>query len=333
MAERRRNPLTGEWVIVSPGRVKRPWQGNRGAAAPAPVGRWRDDCYLCPRNARAGGVANPDYRGTFAFDNDFSALDDVPVEPGAGPLLQVESITGRCRVLCYSERHDATLASLSVAESSAVVGLWIAESAELGKDHAWVQVFENKGEMMGCSSLHPHGQIWATSVVPTIAQREEDHQRDYASSHGNLLLDYAASELRNGDRVVARNDRWLAVVPYWAAWPYETLLLPLRHRPGFEDLDARDTADLAALLAQLLPAYDRLFDVSFPYSMGWHGRGRDHGTHWQLHAHIYPPLLRSATVRKFMVGFEMLAEAQRDLLPEDAAQQLRRLVSANPPPS
>jgi UDPglucose--hexose-1-phosphate uridylyltransferase len=329
MAERRRNALTGDWVVLSPGRVNRPWQGNQEKPAAIATNRWESDCYLCPRNTRAHGAVNPDYRGTFAFDNDFPALDDVaPTVPAPEPLLHAEPVTGRCRVLCYSERHDATLASLSVAELNEVIGLWRAESKDLGQRYPWVQVFENKGALMGSSIPHPHGQIWATSAVPMIAQREDQHQRDHAADHARsvLLLDYALREAALGDRLVVRNDRWIVVVPYWAAWPFETLLLPLRHRPAFDDLDERDVADLAGILAQLLQAYDRLFDVAFPYSMGWHGRGRDHGDHWQLHAHFYPPLLRSASVRKFMVGFEMLAEAQRDLSPEEAAARLRQLV-------
>ena len=327
MAERRHNVLTGEWVIVSPGRVKRPWQGAEAAPPAAPTNRWQHDCYLCPRNTRAHGATNPDYTGTFAFDNDFPAIDGLPIVDRAEPLLQVEPVTGRCRVLCFSPRHDATLATLSAVELACVVDLWGEEFASLGKDHAWVQVFENKGAMMGASSPHPHGQIWATSVVPTIARREDARQSAYAAAGSNLLLDYARREHALAERVVARNERWLAVVPYWAAWPFETLLLPLVHRCHFDDLDSRDRDDLAAVLARLLPAYDRLFDVACPYSMGWHGRGRDQGRHWQLHAHIYPPLLRSASVRKFMVGFEMLAEAQRDLTPEDTAARLRSLVS------
>ena len=244
------------------------------------------------------------------------------------PLLRVESVTGRSRVLCFSPRHDATLATLSAQELDDVIDLWANEFTSLGKDHAWVQVFENKGAMMGASSPHPHGQVWATSVVPTIAHREDaPPTRLRRVRAATLLLDYAHRELALGERVVARNARWLAVVPYWAAWPFETLLLPLEHRCRFDDLDAHDRADLASILARLLPAYDRLFDVSCPYSMGWHGRGRDQGAHWQLHAHIFPPLLRSASVRKFMVGFEMLAEAQRDLTPEAAAARLRGLVS------
>lgn len=332
MAERRHNALTGDWVIVSPGRVNRPWQGSE-ESIPAPVSnRWASDCYLCPRNTRVGGTVNPDYQGAFAFDNDFPALDAVAhTAHSADALLKAEPITGHCRVLCYSERHDATLATLSTKELAGVVELWRAESRRLGSTYAWVQIFENKGALMGCSSPHPHGQVWATSTVPTLAAREDEAQRAYASSGSptvtpNLLLDYARREVSLAERVVAHNDRWLVVVPYWAAWPFETLVLPLEHRSRLEDLDPRDTADLAGILAPLLRAYDKLFDVSFPYSMGWHGRGRDQGPHWQLHAHIYPPLLRSAGVRKFMVGFEMLAEAQRDLSPEEAAARLRYLV-------
>ncbi len=330
MAERRHNPLTGDWVIVSPGRANRPWQGSEERADAPALNRWEHDCYLCPRNTRSSGVVNPDYRGTFAFDNDFPALDaSVAHIVGNDPLLKAEPITGKCRVLCFSENHAATLASLSAREIEGVVELWRAETRQLHEQHAWVQVFENKGALMGCSSPHPHGQVWATSSVPTLAAREDDAQRSYSQRDGAspiLLLDYAQRELTLDVRVVVRTERWVAVVPYWAAWPFETLLLPLVHRCSFDDLDPVDVADLARLLALLLPAYDRLFDLSFPYSMGWHGRGRDHGAHWQLHAHVYPPLLRSASVRKFMVGFEMLAEAQRDLSPEEAATRLRRLV-------
>jgi UDPglucose--hexose-1-phosphate uridylyltransferase len=329
MAERRRNPLTGDWVIVSPGRVNRPWQGEASVADAPGAARWDTACYLCPRNVRANGAVNPDYRGVFAFDNDFPALqqaDAVRAGRHGAPLLQSEPADGTCRVLCFSERHDATLASLDEAELGAVVDLWQRESSELAKRHAWVQVFENKGVLMGCSSPHPHGQVWATSYVPTQAQREDEHQSAHAGA-APLLVEYTRAELATNERVVARNGRWLAVVPYWAAWPFETLVLPLEHRARFDELDPYDMAELAALIRALMPAYDRLFDVSFPYSMGWHGCGRDHDRrHWQLHAHVYPPLLRSANVRKFMVGFEMLAEAQRDLSPEEAARRLRALV-------
>ncbi len=329
MAERRHNALTGEWVIVSPGRINRPWQGDLETVVAPVVNRWQEDCYLCPRNRRAHGAVNPDYRGPFTFDNDFPALGDHPETIHlADSLLRAEPIAGRCRVLCYSERHDASLATLSQAELRGVIDLWRRESNELARTHAWAQIFENKGALMGSSIPHPHGQIWATSIVPTIARREDQRQADYCRDHARsvLLLDYAMREVSLDARVVARNERWVVVVPYWAAWPFETLLLPLQHRPGFGDLEERDLVDLAQILGQLLPAYDRLFDAPFPYSMGWHGRGRNLGDHWQLHAHFYPPLLRSASVRKFMVGFEMLAEAQRDLPPEEAAARLRRLV-------
>jgi UDPglucose--hexose-1-phosphate uridylyltransferase len=328
VAERRYNALTGDWVILSPERANRPWQGSREHAAAPFVSRWERECYLCPRNARANGTVNPNYRGTYVFDNDFPALDVASdVIPQRDPLLHAETISGRCRVLCYSERHDATLASLSIPELAGVVDAWRDVAIDLGTAYPWVQIFENKGAAMGCSSPHPHGQAWATSVVPVLARREDQHQREHAESHGStLLLDYAERELALGDRVVVRNERWMVVVPYWAAWPFETLLLPRQHRPDFDALDSHDITTLSEILSQLLPAYDRLFDVSFPYSMGWHGRGRDLGPYWQLHAHFYPPLLRSASVRKFMVGFEMLAEAQRDLTPEAAADRLRRLV-------
>jgi UDPglucose--hexose-1-phosphate uridylyltransferase len=327
MAERRRNALTGDWVIVSPGRVNRPWQGDSTTPAAPMTNRWESDCHLCPRTTRASGAVNPDYRGVYAFDNDFPALQNAGGNAAAeqgDALFRSQKAGGTCRVLCFSERHDATLASLDVGELGSVVGFWQREAVTLGAQYPWVQIFENKGTLMGCSSPHPHGQIWATSFVPTLALREDEHQRVHSGAP--LLLEYARREIELNERVVARNARWLAVVPYWAAWPFETLVLPLLHRTQFDELDARDVADLARLLEALLPAYDRLFDVSFPYSMGWHGRGRDQGRHWQLHAHVYPPLLRSATIRKFMVGFEMLAEAQRDLTPEHAAQRLRALV-------
>jgi UDPglucose--hexose-1-phosphate uridylyltransferase len=326
MAERRRNPLTGEWVIVSARRGERPWQGAQEVPDTVSTNHWEADCYLCPRSARVGGIVNPDYQGAFVFANDFPALDDVVVAASTNGLLASQPVTGTCRVLCYSERHDATLASLTVPELAGVVGMWRAELHDLGARYAWVQVFENKGEVMGCSSHHPHGQVWAMSTVPTIVQREDEHQRAHAAAGGNLLLDYIERELHLGERIVVHNERWAAVVPFWATWPFEILLLPLLPRPSFDDLDTSDRRDLARILAALLPAYDRLFGVSFPYSMGWHGRARGQGPHWQLHAHFYPPLLRSAVVKKFMVGFEMLAEGQRDFSPESAAARLRDLV-------
>ena len=327
MAERRRNPLTGDWVIVSPGRNARPWQGE-ASPVDARAPDWSADCYLCPRNRRVSGIQNPDYRGPYVFDNDFSALDASGAPPPPSPLFESMAIDGRCRVICYSERHDQTLADLDDRALARVVDTWRSESIALKRDHAWVQIFENKGRMMGASSEHPHGQIWASSVVPTIAAREDEHQRSYAEAHrGRLLLDYAKREVDAAERIVVASASWLAVVPYWAAWPYEVMLLPRVACGGLDELDDAQASDLAIVLGRVLRAYDRIFGISFPYSMGWHGRGRDLGDHWQLHAHFFPPLLRSPSVRKFMVGFEMLAESQRDLTPEAAAARLRDLVS------
>ena len=327
MAERRLNALTGEWVIVSSGRLQRPWQGET-APAPAPQPQWRADCHLCPRSRRTAGSVNPDYAGVYVFDNDFPALPPSSSGVSSEPLLLREAVAGKCRVVCYSPRHDMTLATLDARAVAGVIESWTNETTVLAGDHAWVQVFENKGRMMGCSSDHPHGQIWATTVVPTIAQREDERQQQHAAAHGTLLLlDYVERELMLGERVVDANGSWAAVVPFWAAWPFEVMLLPRSRVDSFESMSDASRDDLRDLLMRTLAAYDRLFGVSFPYSMGWHGRGRTQGPHWQLHAHFYPPLLRSPTIRKFMVGFEMLAEAQRDLTPEEAAARLREVVS------
>jgi UDPglucose--hexose-1-phosphate uridylyltransferase len=333
---RRWNPLTGQWVLVSPQRTQRPWQGLTEAAPPAGLPPYDPGCYLCPGNTRAGGAVNPAYRQTFVFDNDFAALqpgDDADPDDGApagDDLIRVERSRGTCRVVCFSPRHDLTLAQLPPSEVEAVIATWAAESAALGARYPWVQVFENKGAIMGCSNPHPHGQIWASRHLPNEAAAEDAGQRRHLAAHGRpLLLDYAARELQTqGDdrtRVVVATPAWLVVVPHWALWPFETLLIPRAPVARLCALDAVQRRDLAATLAALLPAYDRLFGVSFPYSAGWHGAPFLPGPqpHWQLHAHFYPPLLRSASVKKFMVGYEMLAEPQRDLLPEDAAARLR----------
>jgi UDPglucose--hexose-1-phosphate uridylyltransferase len=339
---RRYNPLGDQWVLVSPHRTRRPWQGQTEGPAHEVRPAYDPTCYLCPGNRRAQGVANPDYAGTFAFDNDFSALlPDTPVAGGgetADTLFRAEAVRGRCRVLCFSPRHDLTLAEMSPVEIAGVVDLWAAETAAAGATYRWVQVFENKGAVMGCSNPHPHGQVWASSALPTDAAVEDRQQLAYARAHGGapLLVDYAARELADGARVVHQTAGWLAVVPFWAVWPFETLILPRRRVARLTDLDRGARAELASFLKTVLAAYDRLFDVSFPYSMGWHGApfGADYAStsasaiaHWQLHAHVYPPLLRSATVKKFMVGYELLAEPQRDLTPEQAALRLREMVA------
>jgi UDPglucose--hexose-1-phosphate uridylyltransferase len=291
-------------------------------------------CYLCAGNQRAAGATNPSYTGTFVFDNDFPAIlpeQSAPSSPDQG-LLRSQSVSGVCRVVCFSPRHDLTLAEMSPAEITAVIDTFAAETATLGQRYTWVQAFENKGEIMGCSNPHPHGQIWASDTLPNEAAAEDRHQRDYAAAHGrSLLLDYAQQERQLRTRVVYDSANWLAVVPYWAVWPFETLILPTTPVARLPDLTPGARRELAELLAALLPTYDRLFQISFPYSMGWHGApfapaGSGAAEPWQLHAHIYPPLLRSATVKKFMVGYELLAEPQRDLTPEAAAERLRALL-------
>ena len=325
---RRYNPLLDEWVLVSPHRAKRPWQGSQEDVPADDRPIYDPDCYLCPGNLRANGERNPDYKSTFVFTNDFAAvLPDTPEAAlEADPLFRARSVRGEARVLCFSPRHDLTLAEMSPREISAVIDMWAAQTQELGQRFAWVQVFENRGEMMGASNPHPHGQVWATDEPGSIASKEDKQQRAYMTRHGgSLLLDYAAREMERRERLVVENAHWLAVVPYWALWPYELLLLPKSKVLRLPELDAAWRSDLAAILKRLLVKYDNLFETSFPYSMGWHGAPYTAGdqSHWQLHAHFFPPLLRSASVKKFMVGYEMLAEAQRDITPEAAAERLR----------
>jgi UDPglucose--hexose-1-phosphate uridylyltransferase len=327
---RRHNPLAGEWVLVSPHRTQRPWQGQtEPAAAPRPA--YDPACYLCPGNRRAGDVLNPAYTGTFVFTNDFAALlPDTPTgEPVPSDLFRAESVRGISRVLCFSPRHDLTLPEMPVDEIRRVVDLWAEQVEELGTRYRWVQVFENKGAVMGCSNPHPHGQVWAGAFLPTVAEREDERQQRHRERRGRpLLVEYAEQELERKVRVVEENRDWAMVVPYWATWPFELMLLPRRHVLRLPDLTAGERASLAEILKRSLIRYDNLFQASFPYSMGWHGAptgGEGGGAHWQLHAHFFPPLLRSATVKKFMVGYEMLAEPQRDITPEQAAARLRDL--------
>lgn len=331
-SHRRRNPLTGQWVLVSPHRSRRPWQGRQEEVADEQLPSHDPACYLCAGNRRVSGETNPDYEGTFVFTNDHAALlPEVPGTPAgqaADPLFALQSARGTSRVICFSPDHAATLPELPLAAIADVVDTWCDQTAELGLTHEWVQVFENKGALMGCSQPHPHGQIWATGHLPNEPAAEDREQRAYHAAHGRpLLLEVAEREAAAAERVVLQTEHWLAIVPFWATWPFETLLLPRFAVQRLPQLGSVQRADLAAVLKRLTARYDNLFHTSFPYSMGWHGApfdGRD-PTPWQLHAHFYPPLLRSATVRKFMVGFEMLAEAQRDLTPEQAAERLRAL--------
>jgi len=328
---RRRNPLNGEWVLVSPHRNQRPWQGQVEASAAPALPSYDPDCYLCPGNTRAGGVRNPHYADTFVFDNDFAALrlQTPPGEYLQGPLLQARSESGVCRVLCFSPRHDLSLAQLPLAQLRAVIDTWAQQSDELGANPAIgaVQIFENRGAVMGASNPHPHGQIWANSTVPPLLAVEVATQREFLAEHGACLLcTYLADEERIGTRLVCGNEEFVALVPFWATWPFETLVLPRRHLGSISALNSGGRDALGAVLQALTSRYDRLFGVPFPYTMGWHQEPTDALMHesFHLHAHFYPPLLRSATVKKFMVGYEMLAGPQRDITPETAAEQLRR---------
>lgn len=327
---RRHNPLTGEWVLVSPHRTQRPWQGKIEAPAAASRPAYDPACYLCPGNQRASGATNPHYSGVYVFDNDFSALiENVPDHPDDHhPFGRQESVRGICRVLCFSPRHDLTLALMSPEEILQVIDMWAEQTGELGRVHRWVQIFENRGEIMGCSNAHPHGQLWAGSSLPNEPAKEDEHQLSYWKRHDSaLLLDYLEWEGAEQVRVVVENAGWVALVPFWAVWPFETILLPRRRVQMLSELDAGERGALAEILKRLLTRYDNLFECSFPYTMGWHGAPNGVGdcSHWQLHAHFYPPLLRSATVKKFMVGYEMLAEPQRDITPEAAAGRLQSL--------
>jgi len=331
---RRYNPLTGEWVQVSPHRLQRPWQGQIEDLPDDERPAYDPKCYLCPGNERAGGARNPDYGDTFVFTNDYAAvLPDVPPldgPPAGGPeqLLRAQTVPGTARVICFSPRHDLTLPEMDPAAISRVIDTWIAQTADLGRTYRWVQLFENKGEMMGSSNPHPHGQIWGVDTLPNEALKEDTNQRRYFAAEGRpLLVDYAALESERRERIVLENDDWLVVVPWWAIWPFETLLLPRRHIARLPDLRDGERRTLAEILKRLLTRYDNLFHTSFPYSMGWHGApyAPEPQGHWQLHAHFLPPLLRSATIRKFMVGYELLSEVQRDLTAEQAAERLRGL--------
>jgi len=328
---RRWNPLTGEWVLVSPHRTKRPWQGKQEEVSADQRPQHDPKCYLCPGNERAGGHQNPDYSGPFSFTNDFAALlpdsgKDTHLDEA---LFKTNAQTGTCRVICFSPRHDLSLPEMEVNEIVRVIDLWQKEFRALSQNHSWVQIFENKGAVMGCSNPHPHGQIWASTEIPNEPSKEDRQQRAYFNEYGRpLLVDYLRAELEREERIIEQNDHWIVLVPFWAVWPYETLLLPKREGVcTLLDISNGEKQDLAAILKSFLTRYDNLFQCSFPYSMGWHGAPSDGSepSPWQLHAHFYPPLLRSATVKKFMVGYEMMGEAQRDITAEQAAATLRQL--------
>jgi UDPglucose--hexose-1-phosphate uridylyltransferase len=329
---RRYNPLSGEWVLVSPHRAKRPWQGQQEAVLPDLRPAYDPACYLCPGNLRANGARNPDYPSTYVFENDFGALQET-TPPGSylrGGLLQAESARGICKVICFSPRHDLTLADMDVQEIRQVVDLWQQEYEALGAmPHInYVQIFENKGAVMGCSNPHPHGQIWAQGAVPAGPARETACQQDYFQEHGrSLLADYAALESAEDTRLLYKNAHFVVLVPFWAVWPFETMIIPKRQVRHLGEMKAPEKNAYADAIKKLTAAYDRVFGVSFPYSAGIHQcptDGQDYSG-WHLHMHFYPPLLRSAAVRKFMVGYEMLGEPQRDISPESSARILQAL--------
>jgi len=327
---RRYNALTGDWVFVSPGRTKRPWQGEIETPSRDERPRYDPGCYLCPGNERAGGARNPAYSSTFVFDNDFGSLN--PETPHSQfrkrGLLRAEGEAGTCRVVCFSPRHDRTLAELDTGEIRSVVDALTEEYRTLGGRPYinYVQIFENKGEMMGCSNPHPHCQIWAERTIPLEPAKEMRRMSAYRRAHHRCLLcDYAKLEEKLGERIVCANDGFIAIVPFWAIWPFETLVVSRRHAGTLTQLKPEEQDSLADMLRRITVKYDNLFGVSFPYSSGFHQSPTDGETHPEahLHMHFYPPLLRSATVRKFMVGYEMMATPQRDITPEDAAARLR----------
>jgi UDPglucose--hexose-1-phosphate uridylyltransferase len=331
---RRFNQLTREWVLVSPHRAKRPWLGQVEKAPPQNLPAYDPDCYLCPGNSRIGGIKNPAYTGTFVFDNDFAALlpeaQPEPFTPQRDSLFVAEAEQGLCRVICFSPRHDLSLPELSQTEVEDVIRTWTAQTRDLGQRDVinYVQVFENKGAVMGCSNPHPHSQVWSTSHLPNEPLKEYNaQQRHWLNQDACLLCDYLAEEMGSQERIVAQNEDFTALVPFWAVWPFEIIVIANHHCGSLTDLNVFEQTSLADILRRVTARYDNLFEVSFPYSMGFHQAPTDGQPHeeWHFHAHFYPPLLRSATVKKFMVGYEMLAEAQRDLTAEQAANRLRSL--------
>ncbi|GJM63152.1 UDP-glucose--hexose-1-phosphate uridylyltransferase [Persicobacter diffluens] len=329
---RRYNPLTGEWVQVSPHRAKRPWQGQVEKIEEVKRPEHDESCYLCARNTRANGEVNPDYQDVWSFDNDFAALlEDIPTGSyEKGGLLKAESERGICKVIVFSPRHDLTIPEMEVNEISKVVDLWAKEYEELGaKDFInHVQIFENKGSVMGCSNPHPHGQIWAQETLPDLPAKKQENQLKYfESKNSNLLVDYVRMELDMQERIIFENEHFVALVPFWAIWPFEAMILPKRQISNITEMTAAERVAFADAYKRMTVRYDNLFECSFPYSAGIHQAptdGKDH-PEWQLHMTFLPPLLRSATVKKFMVGYELLANAQRDITAEGAANRLRAL--------
>ncbi|TKG91964.1 galactose-1-phosphate uridylyltransferase [Puteibacter caeruleilacunae] len=329
---RRFNPLTGEWILVSPHRAKRPWQGQVEKVVEEQRPQHDPKCYLCAGNERIGGERNPDYKGAYSFVNDFSALLSDTPDGGEndGDLFKAESVKGLCKVICFSPRHDLTVPEMEVPAIKEVVDLWQKEYNEIGAIEGvnYVQIFENKGSIMGCSNPHPHGQIWSSSNIPNEVEKEVVRQKAYFEKHGRTLLgDYVKSELDKKDRILCENEHFVALVPYWAVWPFEAMIISKDAYANISQFDDAVKEALADIYKQLTIMYDNLFEVSFAYSAGIHQSPTDGEEHpyWHFHMHFYPPLLRSATVKKFMVGYEMLGNPQRDITAETSASRLRSL--------
>ena len=334
---RRKNPLTGSWVLVSPHRNNRPWLGATEVESVADLPSYDENCPLCPGNNRANNVVTPNYLDTYVFINDFGALTEESIAPiqvknEQHPLFETNVAHGECRVVCFSPEHNKSLPELTVDEIKSVVNTWQSSYVELSVKYACVNIFENKGAIMGCSQPHPHGQIWAHQHLSTEIEKENQQQLAYQDKQGkSLLADYVEHEVLHQDRIVVENAHWLVVVPFWAAWPFETLLIAKDNIQHFGQLNDEQKNSLAQILQELTIRYDNVFDCSFPYSMGWHNapNNGDDNSHWRLHAHFYPPLLRSSAVKKHMVGYEMLAESQRDLTAETAAKILRSVSTTH----
>ncbi len=329
---RRYNPLLNEWVLVSPHRTSRPWQGQKEALSVATSPEHDPNCYLCAGNVRANGDVNPDYNNCFVFQNDFAAFkqEEVELEGETSSFLKVEPQRGINKVVCFSPKHNLTLPEMDIDSVTEIVRTWQKEYKSLGEIDFinYVQIFENKGSVMGCSNPHPHGQIWAQSSLPTQVEKTQNNLKLYYDKHNrSLLQDYLQEELKLKERVVAENDHFVALVPFWATWPYETLIVSKRHFGRITDMTEEEVISYAEIMRILTIKYDNLFEVSFPYSAGIHQAPTDGKPHpeWHFHMHFYPPLLRSATVKKFMVGYEMLGEAQRDITPESSAKVLKEL--------
>jgi len=327
---RRFNPLSGEWILVSPHRGKRPWQGQQESHTLVELPVYDRSCYLCPGNERAGGIINPQYTDPFVFTNDFSAITpDIETGETIQSLFKAKSERGICRVICFSANHDKTVPELPVSEIEKVIKLWQQEYRNLGsKDFInHIQIFENKGSIMGCSNPHPHGQIWAQESIPEIVRKENDNQREYfETNHKILLQDYVEQELQTKERIITENAHFVALVPYWAVWPFEVMIIPKQVKPNIAELTNAEVNAFAEMYQLVTCKYDNLFKISFPYSAGIHQAptdGKDN-SHWCWHMHFYPPLFRSASVKKFMVGYEMLAEPQRDITAEQSAEIIRK---------